>query len=153
MVGSILVVLITVITFNMSISLRKGRDATRKNDMSAVQKALDLYYQKYSVYPLSNDKGQIVGCFEDEVVTDKKTGLPLNAVECIWGVSKFENITSLVRDPDDQKGTSYLYISDGNSYRFLVSLEGKDEDEYNPSVILKNLQCGMKICNYERSSI
>lgn len=146
----ILTILFLVIGYNMSISIRRGRDATRKNDIYAIQKALDTYYQKYRIYPLSTEDGKIIGCFDGEVLRDKISGFPLNAKVCEWGVSSFEDMSVMPRDPYAKKGISYLYISEGKSYEFYISLEGKDEDEYTVSILNKNLHCGNKICNYGR---
>lgn len=146
----ILVVLFGVVAVNMAVSLRRGRDATRKNDISSVQKALDTYYQKYRIYPLSSSDGQIVGCFDSEVIRDISTGYPLNPVRCEWGVSSFEEIKVMPRDPNAKDGVNYSYQSDGKSYYFYVSLEGKDEPEYTISIYNQNLHCGNKICNYGR---
>lgn len=144
----ILGVLFLVIIFNLNISLRRGRDSIRKNDLSAMQNALDTYYQKYRIYPISTVDGKIVGCFRDEIVQDKLTGYPLNPIACQWGESKFESINTLVRDPKYQDGASYFYVSDGVGYELYISLEGKDEAEYQIATASKNLQCGTKICNY-----
>jgi type II secretory pathway pseudopilin PulG len=149
-VSIILTILFGVVLFNMSISLRRGRDSIRKNDISAIQKSLDTYYQKYRVYPLSNDTGQIIGCFDGDVVRDKSTGAPLNTIACSWGESRFEDKNLMPRDPLYKKGNSYKYISDGKSYEIYISLEGKDEAEYTPQIAAKYLQCGTKICNYGR---
>jgi hypothetical protein len=146
----IFLVLFLVTAYNMSISLRRGRDSIRKNDMSAMQNALDTYYQKYRIFPQSTDDGKIIGCFDGEVIQDKNTGFPLNPIPCIWGESKFESINTLVRDPKHQKGASYLYKSVGKGYELYVSLEGMDEAEYQIATVNKNLQCGTEICNYGR---
>lgn len=151
-ISIILTILFLVTGFNMSISLRKGRDATRKNDLAAMQKAIDTYYQKFRMFPLSTFEGKIIGCFNDEPLFDKKTGFPVNAVVCEWGQSKFENVTVMPRDPNSKKGSSYLYKSDGKKYELYVSLEGKDEPEYTEAINKNNLQCGNKICNYGRWS-
>lgn len=144
--------LFIVVGLNIKTSLRRGRDSTRKNDLSAMQKAIDLYRQKYKVYPPSNDTGQIVGCFKYGPEFDKKTGLIINGEACEWGKSKFENINTMVMDPSSDKGFSYKYVSDGNSYQIYVSLEGKDEPEYSKAVEELNLHCGSKVCNYGRGS-
>ncbi|WKZ25730.1 MAG: hypothetical protein QY322_00230 [bacterium] len=146
----IFLVLFVVIGFNMSISLRRGRDATRKNDISAIQKGLDTYYQKYRIYPQSTSDGKMIGCFTEEAVTDILTGLPLNVEVCNWGESNFEGMSPMPRDPSDKKGVSYKYVSDEKSYGFYVSLEGKDEPEYNLGTQQLGLQCGTKVCNYGR---
>lgn len=146
----ILICLFGVFIFNISISLRRGRDSIRKNDISAIQKSLDTYYQKYRIYPLSNESGQIIGCFDGDVVRDKSTGAPLNTVPCLWGESRFEDKNLMPRDPSYKKGASYKYISDGSRYEIYISLEGKDEAEFTPQIASKYLQCGTKICNYGR---
>lgn len=148
-VTTILTILLLVTTYNMMISIRRGRDATRKNDISSVQKALDTFYQKYRFYPASTDDGRIVGCFTEEVKFDT-AGQPTNMVECEWGKSTFEDIRIMPRDPSTDQGTNYKYDSNGTSYSFYVALEGKDEAEYSQSVYNLNLQCGNKICNYGR---
>lgn len=147
---TVLFVLSFVFLFNISISLRKGRDSVRKDDISAIQRALDTYYQKYRVYPVSDGKGQIFGCFNEAPSFDVKTRYPLNAVPCIWGESKFEDPNLMPRDPNYKDGSSYLYISNGKSYEIYISLEGKKEAEYTQLIVEKNLQCGNKICNYGR---
>jgi hypothetical protein len=148
-ISLILLVLFSVTIYNMLISLRRGRDATRKNDIYAVEKALDTYYQKYRVYPLATGDGKIVGCFDEEVKLDS-AGKPINPVVCDWGISSFEEIKTMPRDPYAKKGTHYLYVSDGKSYKFYVALEGEDEAEYTPAILSQNLQCGSQICNYGR---
>lgn len=150
---SILIILVLIgllYAINISASLRKGRDATRKDDISYVQKALDTYYQKHKVYPLSTDDGKILGCFNDAPLFDEKTGLAINAVACEWGQSSFEDIKIMPRDPRSKDGMNYKYVSDGKYYKFYISLEGKKEPEYTPSIASQNLQCGNKICNYGR---
>ncbi|HLD92107.1 MAG TPA: hypothetical protein VI795_01785 [Patescibacteria group bacterium] len=149
---TIFLILFGLVTLNMGASLRKGRDATRKNDLSAMQKAIDIFYQKYKEFPKSTEDGKIIGCFNEEPVVDRITGIALNAVTCEWGLSTFENIKTMPRDPSYKKGSSYLYISNGKDYELYVSLEGKKEPEYTTSIIIKNLQCGIKVCNYGRWS-
>ena len=148
----ILSVLFAVIYFNMLISLRKGRDSIRKNDISAVENVLDTYYQKYRIYPASTSNGQIAGCFDNQVVRDPISGYPLNAIPCLWGESYFENDNFIPRDPSFKKGISYYFESTGQKYIFYISLEGKNEAEYTPTIAVKNLQCGTKICNYGRGN-
>lgn len=149
-ISTVLVVLILLVTVNMLTSLRRGRDSTRKNDISSIQKGLDSYKQKYSVYPPSTDDGRIIGCFEGEVIQDKSTGIPLNNMVCEWGQSTFEGMSPMPRDPNAADGVNYKYISIDKGYAFYVSLEGKDEPEYNLETLSLNLHCGDKICNYGR---
>jgi len=148
----IFIVLFSVSGFNIALSLRRGRDATRKNDLASMQKAIDLFKQKYKEFPISTTDGKVIGCFNEEPKFDELTGKVSNALVCEWGESSFENIKVMVRDPSFQKGASYLYISDGKKYEIYIALEGKDEAEYTESIANKNLQCGKFICNYGRWS-
>lgn len=152
-----IVILLTVFTFlalvfavNLSASLRKGRDATRKNDLSAIQKALDSYSAKYGIFPLSIN-GQIAGCMGPETYLDPKSNRYINMVACPWGEPGFETLKTMPRDPLASKGRNYFYFSeDGERYSIYVALEGKDEPEYNPETEKFNLQCGNVLCNYGR---
>lgn len=136
----------------MLASLRRGRDNIRKNDISAIQNALDTYFQKYKIYPIATEDGDIVGCFKDGPQLDELTGYPTNAVICKWGDSKFEDLKTMPIDPKSDEGSAYLYKSDGQNYEFYISLEGKDEAEYTELIVNKNLHCGNKICNYGRGN-
>lgn len=149
-ISLILIALFVLIATNMAVSLRRGRDATRKDDMSAIQKSLDNYKQKYTVYPPSTDDGRIIGCFDGDVIQDKSTGIPLNNIVCDWGKSSFEDMSPMPRDPSAEDGINYKYIAIDMGYGFYVSLEGKDEPEYNMETLGLNLQCGNKMCNYGR---
>lgn len=145
----IFIVLFSIIGFNMKISLRKGRDNTRKNDLSVLQKALDTFQQKYHLFPPSIN-GKIGGCFGPDTTLDPKTDKPVDLIACEWGKDSFEKISTLPRDPNYQKGASYLYLSDTERYQIYVSLEDKNEAEYSETVFNKSLQCGTVICNYGR---
>lgn len=147
----IIVVLTAVIIQNLIVSYRRGRDATRKDDISVLQQMAEFYYNKYGVYPLSTEDGQIIGCFEKGEILDLSTGFPINAIPCKWGESKLQNGQLTPRDPDYQRGASYKYLSnDGSNYSVYVSLEGKDESEYQIETESENLQCGTRVCNYKR---
>ena len=67
----ILVCLFTIVGINMKVSLRRGRDNTRKNDLSVLQKALDIFISKYQMFPPSVD-GKIEGCFGPDTKVDQK---------------------------------------------------------------------------------
>lgn len=148
----IFLVLFFVTGLNLSISLRRGRDSIRKNDISAIENSLDTYLQKYKIYPLSSSDGEIIGCFSNEVQLDPISETPINAELCKWGESKFESVNFTPRDPRYKKGASYYYVSDGRKFKLYISLEGRDEAEYTPSIVSMNLQCGNKICNYGRGN-
>lgn len=132
-------------------SLRRGRDSIRKNDIYAVEQALDTFYQKYRFYPKATEDGRIIGCFSGGVIYDEVTGAPTNMEACEWGKSSFEDAKVLSNDPNYEKGARYRYVSDNpESYFFYISLEGEDEAEYTQNIANMNLQCGNQICNYGR---
>lgn len=149
-IASIFFVLIIIISLNLQVSLRKGRDSVRKNDLSALQGALDKYLSKYREFPESHD-GKIVGCFKDDTHFDEKLGKYLNLRACEWGVDGFEGLEKLPRDPYYDKGRDYLYLSNGSKYQIFISLEGKSEAEYTESVVRRRLSCGDVTCNYGKS--
>ena len=152
-ISIILIVLSVVVFINMQVSLRRGRDSIRKNDIYAVEQALDTFYQKYRFYPDATEDGKIVGCFSSGIVYDEITGLPTNMEVCEWGKSSFEGIKIMPNDPSYEKGASYRYVSDNSeSFFFYISLEGQDEAEYTKLIADKNLQCGNRICNYGRGN-
>lgn len=121
----------------MNISIRLGRDNQRKNDMSVLQKALDLYLQRHAEFPTSID-GKIAACKG-----------PIY-IPCEWGKDKFENVSTLPRDPSSDTGREYLYLSNTKGYAVYIALEGKDEAEYTKAVEDLGLHCGDEICNYGR---
>ena len=148
-ISIIFIILFIVVGFNLRISFRRGRDNTRKNDLSALQNALDSFQSKYNMFPPSID-GKIGGCFGPDTQIDPATDRLINLVPCEWGVDSFENMNTLPRDPNFDKGANYLYLSDTKKYQIYISLEGKDEAEYTQKTFDKNLQCGVRICNYGR---
>lgn len=147
-----LTILFVVSGYNFAISIRRGRDNVRKNDIAGIQGALDTYFQKYKVYPAATEDGRIVGCFESGPVIDEKTEIPINAIPCVWGESKFENLRSIPQDPNYKKGAKYFYTSTSQHYELYISLEGKDEAEYTKAIFDKHLQCGNEICNYSKKN-
>lgn len=148
----ILIILFFLTGINLSISLRKGRDQTRKDDLFVLTRAVYLFEQRYGHYPLSSAEGKIIGCFNDEPIIDSDSGFVINAEICEWGESSFVDLPLLPRDPDAQKNASYLYKSDGSDFSLYIALEGKKEVEYTPKIEALNLQCGIRICNYRRGN-
>ena len=95
---------LSVIGLNSFGSARvKARDSNRKSDLSAISKALELYYNDFGQCPDDNG-GLIVGCGTDAIE------------KCTWGVSEFSNDTTgeiyLIKLPTDSNSTySYYYES------------------------------------------
>jgi type II secretory pathway pseudopilin PulG len=158
----IFLVLIVISVPNFILSLRRARDQVRKDDMGALQDSLGEYFADFGTFPLSSPDGRILACKNpgDKVEIDKKGRLVVNFVPCEWGRDGIFDLTPgstkeymhiLPRDPNYQKGRSYLYLSDGRRIQVFVSLEGSGEDEYDPKIIARNLPCGNVVCNAGRT--
>ena len=159
----IFLVLLGVSIPNFVISLRRARDQVRRDDLGALQHALDEYMADFHELPPASSDGRIMDCVKPgtTVTVDKKGGLVVNLVACNWGVDAFANLTpglnkvymsTLPRDPDYQKGVRYLYFSDGQRYQILAYMEGgKDEADYDPRIVARHVMCGTEVCNVGRA--
>lgn len=152
-VVAVLLVLSTAIYFNLQVSLRRGRDIQRKNDMETLEKALLAYFTDTSSFPPSFE-GKMVACFKGY----DENNVP-QAAPCDWFRDPFPNIFSgatylsnIPTDPNHNDGARYYYISNGRYFQLYTALEGKDEDEYTEAIARKNIMCGNVVCNYGRSS-
>ena len=99
-------------------SQRKGRDARRKADLDGITTALELYYNDYDQYPLSDGAGNIVGC---------------DGSACSWNqIWESAGTIYMVQIPDDPRGASYRYSSNGTGYVLYARLEN-DQDQDIPA--------------------
>lgn len=157
----IFLILIAISFPNFILSLRRARDQVRKDDMGALEKSLGEYFADFRSFPPSSPDGRIMACKNpgDTVEIDKKGNLIVNFVPCEWGHDGIVNLTPgstkvymrlLPREPNYQKGLTYHYFSDGERFQIYVSLEGKDEVEYDPRIISRNIMCGVVVCNAGR---
>ncbi len=158
----IFLILIAISVPNFIVSLRRSRDQIRRDDMGAVQKALENYQTGFAGFPLSSAEGNILACKKSGTAAriDEKGRLLVNLVPCVWGKDAFTDLTpgstqvylkTLPQDPQFSKNITYKYFSDGSSYQFLVSLEGKDEPEYDAKIASRGISCGSRLCNAGRS--
>lgn len=157
----IFLILVAISIPNFITSLRRARDQVRKDDMGALEHALGDYFADFRSFPLNSSDGKIAACKNpgDKVEIDKTGRLVVNFVPCEWGRDAIVDLTPgstkeymhiLPRDPNYQKGATYQYLSDGQRFQIFVSLEGKDEPEYDPQIIARNIMCGNVICNAGR---
>ena len=157
----IFAILIAISVPNFVMSLRRARDQVRKDDMGSLEKALGEYFADFQTFPLSTPDGRIMACKDPGEIAsvDKMGKLVVNFVPCEWGKDAIVNLMPgsdkvymplLPREPNYQKGASYHYFSDGQKIQIFVSLEGKDDVEYDPKIISRNIMCGNLICNAGR---
>lgn len=140
---------------NFKVSLRKARDLQRKNDLRTLYDGLNAYQKDWNNFPFSSD-GKIVACKGADTYQDEE-GLVYNLYPCEWGKDSLKDvfdttypsyINLLPQDPQAETGAHYLYLSNGGRFQVYTALEGKDEAEYDPAVIKRNLDCGGgRICN------
>ncbi len=159
--------------WNYLVSLEKARDIQRRNDLTAVQSALEAFYNDFDRYPLASDEGEIIAClpegWEREDMKYLLAGRPLENREkmfqtfapCIWGESVFEDFTVEGKEPylshvpqdmESSKGRSYRYFSTGDHYQIFGSFEGKSVLDYSTKIEQRNISCGSDICNFGKAS-
>jgi type II secretory pathway pseudopilin PulG len=161
---SLIFLLLVVISVpNFVLSLRRARDQVRRDDMGALQHGLDEYHADFRQFPLSSPDGKIIACKAPDTtpVVDAKGRLKVDLIPCEWGRDSLIDLTPgsskvyvkvIPGDPGLDKGITYKYFSDGESFQIFAALEGKDEPEYDEKIIARNISCGTQICNLARSS-
>jgi hypothetical protein len=149
-----LFLIISITALNMRTSLRKSRDAQRKNDIRSVYDALLAYQNDFGAFPES-DNGKIKACKGE--LGDK--GIPQFRA-CEWYKDGLRDIFDdsykpylnvILGDPRQGQGFSYYYLSNSKHFQVFASLEGENEDEFDPKIVARSLPCGQKICNFGRS--
>lgn len=160
---AIFLILIIISVPNFVLSLRRARDQVRRDDLGALVKSLDEYVSDFRELPPGSPDGRIMDCINpgEKVTVDKKGRLVANLRPCDWGKDAFIDLTPgskrvympiLPRDPDYNKGVTYLYLTDGARYQLFAYMEGgKDEADYDPGIVARNLMCGNKVCNVGRA--
>lgn len=141
-----LAVIIAATLVNLNISYRKSRDMQRKSDIRSIYDNLLLFEKDYGFFPESTEDGKLVACDRE---SDGENGFIFHPCEYLQ--SDFMNIT-LPTDPSHLDGRAYFYISNGESFQILASLESKREDEYSAGIEGRNIACGNNICNFGRSN-
>ena len=136
LVMALLSILIVLLTGNFSTTLKRGRDQQRKNDLSQVQKALELYYEDNRTYP----------------TFDIFTGP--NRKFCTTQTCMTPNETVyMVKTPIDPS-SSYVYryeFGPGGAYYYLYSYIENDLDQ--GSGVNKNGYTNNEKCDAAKTTI
>jgi len=148
---SIFVILLAIAIPNFALSIKRGRDTTRKNDFGSLVNTLDSFQAVNASFPLSSSDGRIVACLSpgEEPEVDS-FGNIINFIPCDWGIQT-PYLGNLPNDPQKNLGLKYVYISNGNRYQIYGSLEDGGQDEYDEKIIRRGISCGVRVCNYGRS--
>jgi general secretion pathway protein G len=154
---AILGILVVAGISSFNTSLRKSRDAKRKNDMRQIGIALELYANDRGRYPAKGSNGEILGCID-------------YVTECYWGgifkstnSDDSETIYMPLLPTDDTPSQRYYYTTDdhGTYFQVYARIENTlDSDipknaESKPR-IFTDVNCGTRettvACNYGVSS-
>ena len=141
-IGVCFLFVIALTVINLRISLRKSRDAQRKQDVRNISDYLNNFREEYAYFPQSQD-GNILGCESGQV---DEFGNPIFRL-CRWGNDQLVG-SPLPTDPQEAHGTQYYYLSSGTHYQVYSALESNNEPEYSGSIVKRNLKCGAKVCNF-----
>ncbi len=134
----ILGILAALISGNFISSLKRGRDARRKQDLKELQNALEIYYENNRSYPTSITFG---GKFTD------------------GGKTYMQKVPSDPQAPD----CNYVYLKESGTspsyYYLLATIENEQDNAYGVSqtgYLDPNtgtvIQCGNCVCKYYVSS-
>ena len=156
----IFLLLLIVAVPNFIASLRRARDQVRRDDLGSLVHNLDTYFEELGVFPPASTDGKIMDCLKpgDKPYQDEKGRWIINPIPCEWGKDSFSNLingkaymSKLPRDPNWDKGKTYVYRSSDSRYQIFAALEGKKEAEYDPVVINMGIKCGEEYCNVART--
>lgn len=114
-VMTIIGILTTISLVNYRTSQIKARDTRRKSDLSQIQKALEMYYNDYGVYPLGGAVGEILGC---------------DAGACNWGEPWIKSEEVYIKTMPYDPRTKYCYDSDGTYYKIYATLENTEDPSF-----------------------
>ncbi|MBI3379585.1 prepilin-type N-terminal cleavage/methylation domain-containing protein [Candidatus Gottesmanbacteria bacterium] len=113
-VMALIAILATAIWGNFFTSLTKGRDSRRKQDLDAISKSIELYYNDNKSYPLP---------------TLIQWGSPFTHPSN----SAVVYMQKLPNDPTSPSA-SYCYYSDGSYYKIYSNLENTNDSKIIPTV-------------------
>jgi prepilin-type N-terminal cleavage/methylation domain-containing protein len=111
---ALMAVLAILIIGNFNSSLKRGRDAQRKNDLNSLQKALEAYYEDNKTYPTSTD---------------------IFGKELSYLSPSYNKTTYMIKTPQDPSSAyTYIYepetpVNGRSSYYYLYSYLENSLDE------------------------
>lgn len=136
LVIAIMGILAVLITGNYVTSLKRGRDARRKGDLEQIQRALEMYYEDKTAYPLTAHFSFGDRFYDD---SDRSGSYDANKDQLY--------MDSVPNDPLNSQ--TYGYSSDGISYTLYSCLENTQQTlPYSTEIIESSypegFQCSTK---------
>ena len=129
-----IVALLAILGFSSYInSVKAGKDARRKTDIAAIQKALEIYYQDNGAYPLPA---------ATSIPSVPSTG---GAFCHPNGCATANYLQVLPTDPGSV--TPYRYASDGTYYKIYSCIESTSDAGANVNQSGYGVSCGTGRCN------
>ena len=120
-VVAIIGLLATLVAVNVNNAKQKGRDTTRKGNISQLKNALELHYQQYGYFPYSNADGANFDCL-DALPAQSQTGGYVNHLG--------DYIKPIPIDPLKAAGVRdtlargcLAYKGNGSHYKVIANLE------------------------------
>jgi general secretion pathway protein G len=127
---SVIGLLAALIMVNFNAARERARDVQRKSDLDQTKKALRMYYNDDSAYPLDDGEGRIMGCGNPPSETFEWGQEPFACGEMVYMKLLPQNPTwKEAGDP------SYSYTRDASGQDFCLStaLENKSDSDINDS--------------------
>lgn len=149
-VVAIIAVLVGIVGGNFIGSRLRARDSERKNSISQVAKALELYVGDYNFYPPSVG-GQIDGIAWGNVWIDDENTIYMKQLPSDSREPQIQYYYEV--DTDLRKFRVYTRLENANDIDTDLDGDGQPGNEYDGSVgdgISKS--CGLMLCNYGISS-
>lgn len=129
-----------------SVSFNKARDATRKNDLSVISRALEAYQSDFGVYP-ADQLERIAGC------GNSNPGDQIDGTElCSWGGSWFLDngkiyLRVIPRDLRDDYYFVYKASTDQKKYQLFAHLVNTNDPDIDNTLTAVCSNLGT-LCNY-----
>ncbi len=136
-VVSIIGLLLTFAAITFDNARKKSRDAKRLSDIAQLQKALDLYYNKYGAYPISGNCNATVHnagwCNSIQSVLNGhwvRNGDTVNLGEFLNGDPIDPRLQELVFPPLDGRGYYYFSLGYGGSGQWYMIVFGLEDHSH-----------------------
>ncbi|MFA5130579.1 MAG: prepilin-type N-terminal cleavage/methylation domain-containing protein [Patescibacteria group bacterium] len=113
---AIIGLLATLAVIQLSSSTSKARDAKRKSDLKALQKAVELYYNDNDAYPIAASWRGVCATYGGFPTTGANGYIPNLAPKYI-GVLPVDP-----KQASQPAGSCYVYLSDGQQYKILARM-------------------------------
>ena len=144
LVIAIMGILMVIGIFSFTVSQQRGRDSKRKQEISKIADALEMYVSDFGSYPSAGSDGTITGCGPGGDT----------ATVCTWGQAWVVNSGTVYMQKlpaDPIAGQTYRYKQTGDGYYLFAGLERSDDVnviKVGTKPTTYTVDCGSVKCNY-----